>query len=66
MRRIALFLLTNLAILVLLSIVCRLFGVDQWAAMHGYGGMEGLLIYAAVQVDCQAVHRRPGHRATTK
>ncbi|QAU23242.1 protease HtpX [Dyella sp. M7H15-1] len=48
MRRIALFLLTNIAVLFLLSIVCRLFGVDQWAAMHGYGGMGGLLIYAAV------------------
>lgn len=48
MRRIALFLLTNIAVLFLLSIVCHLFGVDQWAAMHGYGGMEGLLIYAAV------------------
>jgi len=48
MRRIALFLLTNIAVLFLLSIVCRLFGVDQWAAMHGYGGMTGLLVYAAV------------------
>ncbi|MBE1159755.1 protease HtpX [Dyella acidiphila] len=48
MRRIALFLLTNIAVLFLLTIVCRLFGVDQWAAMHGYGGMQGLLIYAAV------------------
>jgi heat shock protein HtpX len=48
MRRIGLFLLTNIAVLFLLSIVCHLFGVDQWAAMHGYGGMEGLLIYAAV------------------
>jgi heat shock protein HtpX len=48
MRRIGLFLLTNIAVLFLLSIVCHLFGVDQWATMHGYGGMEGLLIYAAV------------------
>ncbi|GLQ46579.1 protease HtpX [Dyella lipolytica] len=48
MRRIALFLLTNIAVLLLLSIVCRLFGVDQWAAMHGYGGMTGLLVFAAV------------------
>ena len=48
MRRIALFLLTNIAVLFLLSIVCHIFGVDQWAAMHGYGGMMGLLIYAAV------------------
>ncbi|MFC3650922.1 protease HtpX [Dyella humi] len=48
MRRIALFLLTNIAVLLLLSFVCRLFGVDQWAAMHGYGGMGGLLIFAAI------------------
>ncbi|WP_233841987.1 protease HtpX [Dyella sp. 2HG41-7] len=48
MRRIALFLLTNIAVLLLLSIVCRIFGIDQWAAMHGYGGMTGLLLYAAV------------------
>lgn len=48
MRRIALFLLTNIAVLALLTVVCRIFGIDQWAAMHGYGGMEGLLIYAAI------------------
>ena len=48
MRRIALFLLTNIAVLFLLSIVCRIFGIDQWAAMHGYGGMTGMLIYAAI------------------
>ena len=48
MRRIALFLLTNIAVLFLLSIVCHLFGVDQWAAARGYGGMTGLLIYAAI------------------
>ncbi|WP_333680101.1 protease HtpX [Dyella sp.] len=48
MRRIALFLLTNIAVLLLLSIVCRVFGIDQWAAMRGYGGMGGLLAYAGV------------------
>ena len=48
MRRIALFLLTNIAVLLLLSIVCHLFGIDQWAAARGYGGMGGLLAYAAV------------------
>ncbi|GGA45677.1 protease HtpX [Dyella nitratireducens] len=48
MRRIALFLLTNIAVLLLLSIVCHIFGIDQWAAMRGYGGMGGLLAYAAV------------------
>jgi heat shock protein HtpX len=48
MRRIALFLLTNIAVLALLTIVCRVLGIDQWAAMHGYGGMEGLVVFAAV------------------
>ncbi len=48
MRRIALFIATNLAVLLLLSIVCRLFGIDQMAAARGYGGMGGLLGYAAV------------------
>jgi heat shock protein HtpX len=47
-RRIVLFLATNIAVLLLLSIVCRLFGIDQWAAARGYGGMTGLLVYAAV------------------
>ena len=48
MRRVALFLLTNIAVLVLLSIVCHLFGIDQMAASRGYGGMGGLLAFAAV------------------
>ena len=48
MRRIALFLLTNIAVLFLLSIVCHVFGIDRWAAMNGYGGMTGLLVFAAV------------------
>ena len=48
MRRIALFIATNLAVLLLLSIVCRIFGIDQMAAARGYGGMGGLLAFAAV------------------
>jgi len=48
MRRIALFIGTNLAVLLLLSIVCHLFGIDQMAASRGYGGMGGLLAFAAV------------------
>ena len=48
MRRIALFLGTNIAVLFLLSIVCHLLGVDQMAAAQGFGGSTGLLIYAAV------------------
>lgn len=48
MKRIALFLITNLAVMLLLGIVCRLFGIDQWAAARGYGGMGNLLAFAAV------------------
>lgn len=48
MRRIALFIGTNLAVLLLLSIVCHLFGIDQMMASRGYGGMGGLLVFAAV------------------
>jgi len=48
MRRIVLFLGTNIAVLFLLSIVCHLLGVDQMAAAQGFGGSTGLLIYAAV------------------
>lgn len=48
MRRIALFIATNIAVLLLLSIVCHLFGIDTMAAQRGYGGMTGLLIFAAI------------------
>ena len=48
MRRIFLFLLTNLAVLLLLGIVCHVFGIDRWAELHGLGGLYGLLVYAAV------------------
>ncbi len=48
MRRIALFLATNIAVLFLLSVVCHLFGIDRMAAVQGIGGLKGLLIYAAV------------------
>ncbi|MBB3227136.1 heat shock protein HtpX [Luteibacter sp. Sphag1AF] len=47
MLRIALFLGTNIAVLILLSIVCRLFGIDAWAAQRGIG-LSGLLVMAAV------------------
>jgi heat shock protein HtpX len=48
MRRIVLFVLTNIAVLALLAVVCRIFGIDQWAAARGYGGLGTLLVYAAV------------------
>ncbi len=47
MKRIFLFLVTNLAILVVLTAVARLLGVDQWLTQHG-AGLGGLLIFAAL------------------
>ncbi len=48
MRRVVLFVLTNIAVLGLLAIVCRIFGIDTWAAASGYGGLGPLLGFAAV------------------
>lgn len=48
MRRILLFVLTNIAVIALLSVVCRIFGIDTWLAASGYGGMGPLLVFAAV------------------
>jgi len=47
MKRIVLFVITNLAVLVLLTIVARLLGVDQLLAQQGTG-VPGLLTFAAV------------------
>jgi heat shock protein HtpX len=46
-KRIALFLATNIAVLALLAIVCRITGVDAWAARQGMG-LGGLLAFAAI------------------
>ena len=48
MRRILLFVATNLAVVLLLSIVCHLIGIDQSSAVRGIGGFGNLLAYAAV------------------
>jgi len=47
MKRIILFLGTNLAILVVLSVAARLLGVDSWLAERG-GSLGGLLAFAAL------------------
>jgi heat shock protein HtpX len=47
MKRVLLFLATNLAILVVLSIVCQILGIDRYLAVRG-GNLGGLLIFAAV------------------
>jgi len=47
MKRIILFLATNFAILLVLSVVCRLLGIDQWLAVRG-SGLGPLLAFAAV------------------
>jgi heat shock protein HtpX len=48
MRRILLFVLTNIAVLALLAIISRIFGIDAWLAASGYGGLGPLLGFAAV------------------
>lgn len=45
--RIVLFVATNLAVLLLLSVVCKIFGVDAWAYRNGMS-LQGLLLMAAV------------------
>ena len=46
-RRISLFVITNLLIMLTLSVVARLLGIDQWAAGKGYNYL-GLLAFCAV------------------
>ncbi|HKQ83399.1 MAG TPA: protease HtpX [Steroidobacteraceae bacterium] len=45
MKRIFLFLATNLAIMVVLSAAARLLGLDQWLTANG-GSLSGLLVFA--------------------
>ncbi|MFZ9708620.1 MAG: protease HtpX [Steroidobacteraceae bacterium] len=47
MKRIVLFLITNLAVILVLSVVMQLLGIDQYIAAQG-GSAYGLLIFAAV------------------
>jgi heat shock protein HtpX len=47
MKRIFLFLVTNLAVVMVLSVVARVTGLDHWVAMHG-GSYPGLLAMAAL------------------
>jgi heat shock protein HtpX len=47
MKRVALFLITNLAVVLVLSIVMRLLGIDQYIAAQGHS-VYGLLVFAAV------------------
>jgi heat shock protein HtpX len=47
MKRIFLFVLTNIAVLLVLSAVLRITGLDRWLAMQG-GSYSGLLVMAAV------------------
>jgi heat shock protein HtpX len=47
MKRIVLFLITNLAVLLVLTVVARLFGLDTYLAAHGES-LGGLLVWAAL------------------
>ncbi len=46
MKRVVLFLATNLAIIVVLSVVARLLGLDAYLEAQG-GSLTGLLVFAA-------------------
>jgi heat shock protein HtpX len=46
MKRIFLFVLTNLAVMLVLTVVLRITGLDAWIARQG-GSMGGLLVWAA-------------------
>lgn len=47
MKRIFFFLVTNLAVLLVLTVVARIFGIDTYLAAHGQS-LEGLLVWAAL------------------
>ena len=47
MKRFVLFVLTNLAVILVLSVVARLTGLDTWLALHGQS-LGGLLVFAAL------------------
>ncbi|HEY0768334.1 MAG TPA: protease HtpX [Steroidobacteraceae bacterium] len=46
MKRIVLFILTNIAVLLVLSVAARVLGLDTYLAAHG-GNLGGLLVFAA-------------------
>uniref|UniRef100_UPI002F968CF2 protease HtpX n=1 Tax=Kineobactrum salinum TaxID=2708301 RepID=UPI002F968CF2 len=48
MKRILLFLGTNLAILLVLTAFIQIFGIDRWLVERGYGDYTGLLVLAAI------------------
>jgi heat shock protein HtpX len=47
MKRIVLFLLTNLAIMLVLGVVAQLLGIDRYLQVHG-ANLGGLLVYSAL------------------
>ena len=48
MRRIALFILTNLAVMALLTIIVKLFGIDTYTYRNGGINLQGILVMSAV------------------
>lgn len=48
MKRVFLFLVTNLAVILVLSAFIEIFGLDQWLATQGFGNYGGLLVLAVV------------------
>ena len=48
MLRIVLFVLTNLAIMLVLSVVASIFGLDRWAYSHTGINLTGMLVLCAL------------------
>ena len=48
MLRIFLFIVTNLAIMLVLSVVASVFGLDRWAYAHSGINLTGMLIFCAL------------------
>src|SRR5688500_13994544 len=57
MKRIALFLATNIAVLVVLSVIVNLFGLDRWLTAEGIAYMSLLVFSAAIGVGGAIIWR---------
>jgi hypothetical protein len=73
MKRMVLFVLTNLAVMVVLSIVLKVFGIDRAMVQEGFN-LGPLLVFsgrlrlrrrnhfaAHIEAGGEVVHRRAGH-----
>jgi hypothetical protein len=79
LKRILLFLGTNIAVLVVLAIAMQVFGLEGYLNEQGGIDLQSLLIFSAIigfsgsldiagglQSDCQVDHRRQGNRSAAE